>query len=82
MTDTLWSLMGKKMKELTFLRIRSLIADKEMVTAQANHDLAIGGEWRMDYAAWHGTLDAEIQRLLGDAAKETLFLGNGSSQND
>lgn len=82
MADTLWSLMGKKMKELTFLRIRSLIADKEMVTAQANHDLAIGGEWQMDYAGWHKTLDEEIQRLLGDAAKEILYVGTGRSQND
>ena len=52
---------------LVSLRIRSLIADKEMVTAQANLDLARGGEWRCDYAAWHGQIDAEIQQLLKQA---------------
>ena len=52
-------------KELTLLKIRSLIADKEMVTAQANLDLARGG-WTMDYWAWHVRIDRDITQL--DAA--------------
>lgn len=59
--------MAVASSELVSLRIRSLIADKEMVTAQANLDLARGGEWRCDYAAWHGQIDAEIQELLKQA---------------
>lgn len=50
--------------ELTTLRIRSLIADKDMITSQANLDLARGGEWRADWAQAHGQIDAEIQTLL------------------
>ena len=49
---------------VVMLRIRSLISDKEMVTAQANLDLARSGEWLFDYAAWHGQIDAEIKELL------------------
>jgi hypothetical protein len=54
--------------ELLVLKIRSLIADKEMVTAQANRDMTCGDGWRTDYAAWHGQLDAEIQSLLDQAS--------------
>lgn len=57
--------------EFVSLRVRSLIADKEMITAQANLDLARSGEWRCDYAAWHGQIDAEIQELLKKTNKET-----------
>ena len=53
-----------QVQRVVMLRIRSLIADKEMVTAQANLDLARSGEWRCDYAAWHGQIDAEIKELL------------------
>ena len=49
------------------LRIRSLISDKDMVTAQANMDLSRSGEWKYDYAAWHRQLDEEIQELLKQA---------------
>ena len=53
--------------DLLALRIRSLIADKEMVTATANLDLVRGGEWRCDYQAWHGKIDTEINALLSEA---------------
>jgi len=55
--------MGIK-QEILLLHIRKLIADKEMVTATANYDLARGGEWRSDYSAWHGQIDAEIEVAL------------------
>lgn len=50
--------------DILILRIRSLIADKEMVTAQANHDLARFGEWRFDYSAQNDLINAEINALL------------------
>jgi hypothetical protein len=56
--------------ELLVLKIRSLVADKEMVTAQANRDMTCGDGWRTDYAAWHGQLDAEIQSLLDQASSK------------
>lgn len=60
---------GGSVDGLLELRIRSLIEDKAMVTAQANLDLARGREWRCDYAAWHGQIDAEIQNLLSGSDK-------------
>jgi hypothetical protein len=60
---------------LVSLRIRSLIADKEMVTAQANLDLARSGEWRCDYSAWHGQIDAEIEKLFDQANAAKLSHG-------
>ena len=56
--------------DLLALRIRSLIADKEMVTATANLDLTRGGEWRCDYQAWHGEIDAKIEALFSEANAE------------
>ena len=53
--------------DLIALRIRSLIADKEMVTAIANLELARAGEWRQDYQAWHGQIDKEIEELFSKA---------------
>jgi hypothetical protein len=41
-----------------------------MVVAQANHDLARFGEWRFDYSAQNGQIDADIQGLL-DALEKT-----------
>lgn len=55
--------------EIAILKIRSLIADKEMVIAQANHDLARFGAWQFDYSAQNGQIDAEIQELLDEMAK-------------
>jgi hypothetical protein len=53
--------------DLLALRIRSLIADKEMVTATANLDIARAGEWGQDYQAWHGQIDKEIEELFSKA---------------
>jgi len=61
------SLVGVANDVLLALRIRSLIADKEMVTATANLDLARGGEWRLDYSAWQGQLNVEIDALFSEA---------------
>ena len=56
-----------KSTDLLALRIRSLIADKEMITAIANLDIARAGEWRQDYQAWHGQIDKEIEELFSEA---------------
>jgi len=50
-------------KELVLLKIRNLIADKEMITAIANRALAMGG-WDLDYAAMHHDCETSIQELL------------------
>lgn len=52
---------------LLALRIRSLIADKEMIVASANRDIAQYGEWRTDYNAWHAQTDIELQSLFAEA---------------
>jgi len=49
---------------LATLKIRSLIADKEMITAQANYETQRFGEWRMDYPGWHDQIDKEIEALF------------------
>ena len=49
---------------LVMLRIQSLIADKEMVTAQANRDISMSGEWQCDYTEWYRQIDDEIKRLF------------------
>lgn len=56
-------------EELRLLKIRSLISQKEMITAEANMDLARRGEWSCNYAEWHRQIDEEISKLF-DAGKE------------
>lgn len=51
-------------RHLLELRIRSAIADKEMVTAMANRDLQCGDGWRCDYAEWHREVSKEIEELF------------------
>ena len=58
--------------DITYLKIRSLIADKEMVTATANMNLSRGGEWLCDYPAWHAHIDQQIETLLERQAKQPL----------
>jgi hypothetical protein len=58
---------GLSSHALLALRIQSLIADKGMIVASANRDLACYGEWRTDYNAWHEQTDAEIQSLFSQA---------------
>ena len=55
---------------LLALRIRSLIADKELVTARANRDLQVGIDWCQDYHEWHRQIDTEINALLSEANVE------------
>lgn len=52
---------------LLALRIRSLIADKEMITAQANETLGRCGAWNCDYNAWYQEIDTELQELFKKA---------------
>ena len=56
--------------DIIYLKIRSLIADKEMVTATANMNMARGGEWLCDYRDWHAEIDQQIQILLDEQAKQ------------
>ena len=56
--------------EIALLKIRSLISDKEMVIAQANHDLARFGAWQFDYSSQNVLIDHDIQDLL-DAMEKT-----------
>jgi hypothetical protein len=46
------------------LRVRSLIADKEMMVAAAHRDMATFGEWRCHYDARCSQINVEILRLL------------------
>jgi hypothetical protein len=55
---------------LLALKIRSLIADKEMIVASANRDITQYGEWRTDYNAWHMQTESELQALLSEANTE------------
>lgn len=63
--------------QLLSLKIRSLIADKEMVTAQANLDLVRAGEWRCDYSAWHGSITEEIKPIMDELERFTKEGHNG-----
>ena len=66
-----------KSTDLLAVRIRSLIADKGMVTATANLDLARGGEWRCGYQVWHSQIDTEINALLSEANNVLQHLEGG-----
>ena len=54
--------------ELWLLRIRSLIADKEMEVAKANRENSMGG-WLSDHEAAARAIDAEIEHYAGQIAK-------------
>lgn len=56
--------------EIKLLKIRSLISDKEMVTAIANKDTTRGGEWLGDYCAWHAEIDRQINGLINEIERE------------
>lgn len=49
---------------LGLLRIRSLIADKEMVAATANRELQQFGEWQCDHQEHHYEIDQQIEELI------------------
>jgi hypothetical protein len=63
---------GLPSTELLALRIRSLIADKEMVTATANMNIAAYGSWRCDYASCHDEIDQQIQALFLEANAQAM----------
>ena len=46
------------------LRIRALVADKEMLVSRANNDLAVGGYWLGDYEGWAREIQGEIDAIL------------------
>ena len=54
---------------LDILRIRSLIADKEMLISRANNDLAVGGYWLGDYEGWAREIQGEIDAILKQNSK-------------
>jgi hypothetical protein len=54
--------------EIWLLRIRSLVADKEMEVATANRELALGG-WLSDHQGAIRAIDAEIEHIATQVAK-------------
>lgn len=61
---------NEEKRELTRLRIRSLIADKELNVAEANRELAIGG-WLSDHYAHNTAINQEIDRLFQALEQES-----------
>jgi len=55
-------------RELILLKIRNLIADKEMIRAMADRDLLLGG-WTMDYSTWRLQVDDDLQKLFSQLKK-------------
>ena len=50
------------MREIFLLRLRDAIAEKEWITAQANHELAQGG-WRCDWTIGMNQTQAQIDHF-------------------
>lgn len=67
-------------RHLLELRIRSAIADKEMVTAMANRDLQCGDGWRCDYAEWHREISKEIEELFILSANAEVSHGDSAKK--
>lgn len=55
--------------EILLLRIRSLVADKEMEIATANRELALGG-WLSDHQGSMLAMNVEIERLATQVRSE------------
>ena len=53
-------------KSEILLRVRNLLEERALLTAQANHDTAKFGEWRCDYTIPHAQISAEIERILSE----------------
>lgn len=51
------------MSELFMLRLRDAIADKEWITAQANHELNQGG-WRCDWSIAMSQAQAQVDHMI------------------
>lgn len=59
--------------DLLVLKFRNLIADKERVNIQSQHDLQRYGEYQCDYESWYREICEEIEKLLGNhKGKECL----------
>jgi hypothetical protein len=54
----------REAEELLRFKLRSAIADKEMVVNQANRDVQCYDGWSCDYKAWQDDCDAVINGLL------------------
>jgi hypothetical protein len=55
--------------DLLLLELRNAIADKEWVTANANRDIAVGGEWRLDWSEPMAEIETEIQGIIEEIKK-------------
>ena len=51
------------MREIFLLRLRDAIAEKEWITAQANHELGQGG-WRCDWTIGMNQAQAQIDHFV------------------
>lgn len=57
--------MSKEIAQRALLEsMRHVNAHKEWITAQANRDMVMFEEWRVDYDAMHGQQDAAYEKLL------------------
>lgn len=56
--------MSDQFKELLLLRLRSAIADKEWVIAQANRETHHGDFWTCDWNQGVQDAESEIQSLI------------------
>ena len=52
--------------EILVLRLRSAVADKEMVVNQANRDVQFYDGWSCDYKSWQAECDAVIAGILNE----------------
>ena len=46
------------------LMVRSLVADKEFITAQADRDLRICGKWCCDYETQYNVIQEQLRTLM------------------
>jgi len=65
---------------LDLLRIRALVADKEMLVSRANNDLAVGGYWLGDYEGWAREIQGEIDAILKQNVLDLASLGIASTR--
>lgn len=52
--------------EILVLRLRSAVADKEMVVNQAQRDVQCNDGWLCDYKTWQAECDVVISGLLNE----------------
>ena len=59
-----------KNPEFQMLKLRNLVADKEWLTASANHELARYGEWQCNWHEGILQVDQEIEKLIVEIDNE------------